>query len=293
MTVLSPHQDDAGLSLAMTLRAAARQGHPARIVNCFTISAYAPHADAQGITDIGRLRKREDREFAARTGAGIEIVDLGMEDAPLRLKCPVTDVRRRPMDARDWDDAARVALQIRGMASGLVLAPMGLGNHIDHRIAHEAGALLAKAGQPVGFYEDLPYAAELRECCILRAADRAASRCNAALRAFLARDREAAARKRFAIEAYRSQLEASQLDAVIGYGELRGGAERIWMTSGTEELVPAPLETTGLATGPAIAAMRRRLHCAGHQAAGRARAAGRHIAQLTSRGGGVNAPQAT
>src|SRR5689334_18317690 len=95
LTVLSPHQDDAGLSLAMTIRAASRRGIRIRIVNCFTISTYAPHSDARTADAVGAVRVAEDREFAARIGDGIEVVDLGLEDAPIRLSCRVEDVRRR------------------------------------------------------------------------------------------------------------------------------------------------------------------------------------------------------
>jgi LmbE family N-acetylglucosaminyl deacetylase len=290
LTVLSPHQDDAGLSLGMTLRAAARLGHPARIINCFTISAFAPHAEARTLPEIGALRRSEDLEFAARTGAGIEIVDLGMKDSPLRLGCSVNEVRRRRIGSREREEASRLAEEVRREARGIVLAPLGLGGHIDHQIAHEAAIQMAKAGQPVAFYEDLPYAADLRECCILRAADGASRRRGAPLRAMLARDREGAARKRFAIEAYGSQLTPSQFDSVIGYAGRRGGAERMWLADGAQELIPAPLETTDIVVGQPAEAIRRRAGCAVHRVADRL---GHYAARLSLRGGGVNAPQAT
>jgi LmbE family N-acetylglucosaminyl deacetylase len=289
LTVISPHQDDAGLSLAMTLRSAARQGHPARIINCFTISAYAPHAEAQTVPEIAELRRSEDREFIARTGASVQIVDLGLEDAPIRLGCPVNEVRRRRMGRREREEAMRLATEIGRLAEGILLAPLGLGGHIDHLVAHEAGVQLAKTGHAVAFYEDLPYAADLRECCILRAADNASRCCGTALSGMLARDPEGAARKRFAIEAYRSQLAESQFDSVIGYGKRRGGAERIWTAGGTEKLIPAALENTGITVGRPVDATRRRAQCAVHRTTDRI---GRYAALLNLRGGGVNAPQA-
>jgi LmbE family N-acetylglucosaminyl deacetylase len=287
LTVLSPHQDDAGLSLAMTIRAAARSGQPVRIVNCFTVSTYAPHSQARDAAEVGVVRKAEDREFASRVGSAVEVVDLEMEDAPIRLERPVAAVRRLKVGARERSDAARIAEALERVAEGTVLAPLGLGGHIDHLVAREAAILLARTGRTVVFYEDLPYAADLRECCILRAADGASRRIGARLGSALVRDREGTDRKRFAIEAYRSQLSASQIDSVIGYGTLRGG-ERLWGTNGFDQTFQA--ERAGIEAGSTTAVWGRRLQCATHAAANRARAVYRRATELTSRGG-VNAPQ--
>jgi LmbE family N-acetylglucosaminyl deacetylase len=288
LTVLSPHQDDAGLSLAMTIRASARSGR-VRIVNCFTVSEYAPHLEARNAAAIGTERRKEDREFASRAGEGIEVIDLKMEDAPIRLGLPVGEVRRLRVGAREREDASRIAADLADLAEGLVLAPLGLGGHIDHLVARQAAMQLARRGRAVGFYEDLPYASELRECCILRTADAAARGIGARLSCALMRDREAAARKRFAIDAYRSQLSAEEMDGIVRYNERRGG-ERLWIAPKTEGLVPAPLEQAGIQAGNPAAALGRRFECAAHYFVGRARAACRR-AQLNLRGGRINAPQ--
>lgn len=286
LTVLSPHQDDAALSLAMTIRVAARGGHAVRVVNCFTVSEFAPHSSAQGAVEVGELRRGEDREFASRVGAAVGMIDLEMKDAPIRLGCTVADVRRRGFGQKERADAARIADAVAPLAEGVVLAPLGLGRHIDHLVVREAAMLLAQSGSKVVFYEDLPYAAELRDCCILRAADGAAARIGARLHGALLRDREAASRKRFAIEAYGSQLAACQFDSVIEYGALRGG-ERLW--SAGESGIPG-VEDAGIATGRFGAIWSRRLQCAAHAAARRSRWAVRRATELVS-GGGVNAPQ--
>jgi LmbE family N-acetylglucosaminyl deacetylase len=289
LTVLSPHQDDAGLSLAMTIRAAARSGRRVRIVNCFTVSAYAPHSLALDVVEIGSIRKEEDREFASRVGTSVEVVDLGMEDAPIRLQRPVASVRRLKVGARERLDAQRIAEALDRLAEGTVLAPLGLGGHIDHLVALEAAIGLARAGRPVVFYEDLPYAADLRECCIIRAANGASRRIGARLGGALVRDREAADRKRFAIEAYGSQLTPCQIDSVIGYGTRRGDAERLWGTNGFHNSVGA--QPAGIEAGSLGAAWQRRLHCAAHAAVNRARTVCRRATESISRGGGDNVPQ--
>jgi LmbE family N-acetylglucosaminyl deacetylase len=286
LTVLSPHQDDAGLSLAMTIRAAARRGDRVRIVNCFTVSAYAPHSEARTAAEVGVIRGSEDREFAAKVGEAVEIVDLGMEDAPIRMACRVEDVRRKRVGRLELAQAGALAERAGKVAEGTVLAPLGLGRHIDHLIAREAGIRLAHDGRPVVFYEDLPYAAELRECCVRRAADGVARRLGSRLRAGVVRDDEAAGRKRFAIESYRSQLSGPQFDTVIRYGARMGG-ERIWGSSGLDA-IPA-LEAAGLEAGEFTPAWRRRFQCAAHAAANRARAFCRRATEWTL--GGIDAPQ--
>ncbi len=287
LTVLSPHQDDAGLSLAMTIRASARRGGRVRIVNCYTVSAYAPHSEARTAAEIGVIRGSEDREFAAKIGEAVEIVDLGMEDAPIRLACRVEQVRRMRIGSFEMAEARALAERAAKIADGPVLAPLGLGRHIDHLIAREAGIRLAREGRAVIFYEDLPYAAELRECCVLRAADAIARRLGLRFRGAVVRDEEAAARKRFAIESYRSQLSRPQFDSVIRYGARMGG-ERIWGLSGLDT-IPA-LEPTGLEAGQLAPAWQRRFQCAAHAAANRARAVCRRATEWTLRGG-IDAPQ--
>ena len=81
-------------------------------------------------------------------------------------------------------------------------------------------------------------------CCGRRT--HVARRLRAGFRGAVVRDDEAAARKRFAIESYRSQLSRPQFDSVIRYGARMGG-ERIWGLNGLAA-IPA-LEPAGLEAG--------------------------------------------
>jgi LmbE family N-acetylglucosaminyl deacetylase len=284
VTVLSPHQDDGGFSLAMAMRAAAGAGHRVRIVNCFTLSGYAPYAAAEDVDAVRRIRRGEDREFASRIGAPVEIVDLELPDAPLRLGCPVAAVRRRAIGVRERGDACRIAGALSGLVDGMLLAPLGLGGHIDHLVAREAGIRMAGAGYSVGFFEDLPYAAELRECCIVRAARRIADRIGEPMGAALVGGTGGMADKRFAIAAYKSQVAPSQLRSVIDYAARRCGCERVWMPERMARAFPAPVELVETSAAG--------LPCAVHIAADRGRAVLRRCAQLTLRGG-AHVPEAS
>lgn len=80
------------------------------------------------------------------------------------------------------------------------------------------------------------------------------------------------------------------MDSVTGYGATRGG-ERLWLLRGSEKEIPAAVERLGIDAGSTAAALGRRMQCAAHAMANRARAAYRYATQSTLRGG-INAPQA-
>ena len=202
--------------------------------------------------EVGVIRGSEDREFAAKVGeigGDCRSGDGGRADPP---DCRVEQVRRMRVGRFEMSEAGALAERAAKLADGTLLAPLGLGRHIDHLIAREAGIRLAREGRAVVFYEDLPYAAELRECCVLRAVDDVARRLRAGFRGAVVRDDEAAARKRFAIESYRSQLSRPQFDSVIRYGARMGG-ERIWGLNGLAA-IPA-LEPAGLEAGHFVACL--------------------------------------
>jgi LmbE family N-acetylglucosaminyl deacetylase len=86
-------------------------------------------------------------------------LSLDLLDAPLRLKIQFQNVFQ-PETSRlltpEWlrtleSEIARCA------RSGFVLAPLTLGNHVDH-VAVNRAALNACGPKRLGFYEDLPYA---------------------------------------------------------------------------------------------------------------------------------------
>jgi LmbE family N-acetylglucosaminyl deacetylase len=151
--VLSPHLDDAVFSVQGVLRAAAARGERVAVATAFT--------DCED----GEARRAEDRTALALLGAAV--VHWGLRDAPLRSPayrsfrglCTGTDAtdgqaRRALLDR--WIETIHVS------TPRWVLAPLGVGGHIDHRLAHEAALEAARQmgqrGPQLAFYEDLPYA---------------------------------------------------------------------------------------------------------------------------------------
>ena len=171
VAVLSPHRDDAAFSCGLTLSKLLQAGSTLIIVNVCTISRYAPYftLSSGDITQrVTELRRKEDADFVEslyrRTGADngqVEFVDLEWQDVPLRWQ--MEDERALAPTSLPPDEIRQLRDAFRGLPQcDLVLAPMALGGHIDHRLVQQA-ACEAYSTSSLVFYEDLPYACRMPE----------------------------------------------------------------------------------------------------------------------------------
>lgn len=145
--VVSPHLDDAVLSLPGCIRTLALRGE--RVVVLTVCS--------EG--DVGHATRRAE-DLAALALLGAVPLQLGLRDAPQRRSITPSFRELVLRELTDDDiDAATVtralALAIAEVGPSTTLLPLGVGEHIDHRIVHAAHTGLAGR---VGFYEDRPYA---------------------------------------------------------------------------------------------------------------------------------------
>ncbi len=138
---VSTHQGDAVLSCAARLIADGAQGGSTLIVTLFRVG------DEQPFSEPGSL-------------------SIGMPAAPLRDPAAYRSFRsivfgRSEPDEACLAEAARLIEEIfrRTQARSLYL-PLGVGGHVDRRLAHAAGlpALPPKPGRNVFFYEERPEA---------------------------------------------------------------------------------------------------------------------------------------
>jgi LmbE family N-acetylglucosaminyl deacetylase len=180
------------------------------------------------------VRRAEDERALA--ALGVDGLHLDMLDAIYR--CP---------DWYDRDESLfgavapndplprQIARAVRELACQLpgarFLLPLGVGEHIDHRIVHAAGSTLAELGAPTAFYEDLPYALD---------DGRTVSRRQAIALALVARDVDVTATIERKLEA--ASVYASQIESLFGSresmrtrlrdraGRYRSGvlSERVW-----------------------------------------------------------------
>lgn len=243
--VLSPHLDDAALSLGgaiarwtaageriLVVTIAAGSPPPGAISSPFAASLH--RAWGVGAADAVALRRREDEAAMAILGA--EARRLEQLDAVYRLPQRYDGEAAllgepAPEDRLGSDLARELAPILAASPRAGVVAPLAVGGHVDHRVVHRAAIELARQGRDVCFYEDFPYAARPNAV-----ADRLAA---------IGLDRDPATfditatldRKIAAVLAYASQIDAlfggvePARAAITAYAQAigsGGSAERTW-----------------------------------------------------------------
>lgn len=144
---LSPHGDDVALSCPGRLLWERDRGS-----RCLVLALFE---SAEGSSEIREGLKRQ----------GIDFLAAGLPPVRRRIAAdaPFGDVAfgRRPED-EDWLAQATRLLADAGprVRPRHVYAPLGVGGHVDHRLAHDAAlrALAGEAGRNVFFYEERPEA---------------------------------------------------------------------------------------------------------------------------------------
>jgi LmbE family N-acetylglucosaminyl deacetylase len=173
---LAPHLDDAVLSCGGAIHRWLAAGETVLVITLFAgeppggepLSPFAQGQPAHqsGAPRPAALRRAEDLAALARLGAGAR-----------HLAFPDAIYRRLPDGAWPYDDlgrllgkvhpadpvtpealAAEVLACLPGDEPLALYAPLAVGRHVDHQLAHRAARLLVEGGHDVAFYEDYPYA---------------------------------------------------------------------------------------------------------------------------------------
>ena len=164
--VLSPHLDDAAFSCGGTMAQLADAGWRSVMVTAFTATvlpatgfALACQLD-KGLgpeADYMALRREEDGAAAAILGVA-DLRWLDLPEAPHRgyESAPALFGAIRGDDAIWRPLADRIKALTEELQPDLVLAPQGLGNHVDHR--QMIRAVQQAAPRHLAFYRDTPYA---------------------------------------------------------------------------------------------------------------------------------------
>ena len=226
VTVLSPHRDDAAFSLALSLRHWSSAGIEIFVLNFFTRSGYAPYVSEEA--DVSAIRAREDRRSAGTIDRRIQLRSLSLLDAPLRLPIDFGSITNPTAFAPLTHEIASFRDRIRQIfRHSLVLAPLGLGDHIDHRTVHCAAIAVGNTFS-LGFYEDLPYAMWTDERAIQERVARAGQELRVSLFPSLLRSAGRRFKER-AVKRYQSQIDVEMANAIARYSEKYKGCERIWI----------------------------------------------------------------
>lgn len=216
--VLSPHLDDAALSCGGRIAALAAAGEPVLVVNICSGSppadaVFSPFAEATharwGLPAAEAVRLRLAEDETALETLGADSYQLDLLDAIYRMPAAYVDDATlfgavAPDDPLPAALLERLAALVARYPAAIVYAPLGVGGHVDHQVAHSVAARLARAGTSVAYYEDYPYVAAAGALAV-----RLAELGGAALFLPIAMGIDhALARKVGAIEAYASQLSS-------------------------------------------------------------------------------------
>ena len=171
LMVLSPHLDDAVLSCGALIADSRRRGTDVIVVTVFNgrptmpVSAPAARFHARcGLTDSNAMDEREREDDRAIGAVGASTERLYLPEALYRKDSgsePLYDTdlaifHEGPLTPDDCliTVANRVGAQVDAAAPDLVLAPLGIGGHVDHLVVSQAARRLDRG---VPHYEDVPY----------------------------------------------------------------------------------------------------------------------------------------
>jgi len=213
IAVLSPHSDDAALSLSGLLSLAADCGRRCTIITAFSRSRRTRTGGIeQDEVRVTAMRKREDEAFVSLLGSGACVLWCDLPDPSVRF----------PAARETWY-----------VPRGALLAPMALGRNRDHLIVRDAAlAFVRRSPRRLFLYEDLPYAARMSELELERDAEDLARAESLTLTSRRISYAALLLRKRQAVATYASQMNRDIVDRVLSYalrvGALVSPAERVW-----------------------------------------------------------------
>lgn len=169
--VLSPHLDDAVLSVGGLVSAWTRGGGKAVLTTVFTADEpnEPPSAVAEHLHRLwggpGAMARRRDEDARAAALLGAQLHHLGLADALHRCDAhghavysSLSALFRKPA-AGDSSVSHEIAAALEPLdPSWIVLAPLGIGRHVDHCHTRDGAKLAAqRASLVLTYYEDFPY----------------------------------------------------------------------------------------------------------------------------------------
>lgn len=230
---LSPHSDDAAISVPFHMLCLTMAGKECCMVTCFSKSDFVLFGDSGDANITTELRKSEDARFTASLGPNCHPRWLDLPDAPLR-GYPLQDLRK------GHKFGGQEHSLIRQISRGLhlilkpgctVFVPLGIGSHIDHRIVHEAGVSIANSGcHETVFYEEFPYVLQEDERKIRSRIAALETSLHGRLTPFSSRGNRVLEIRTAAASCYPSQVSAKRITEILAAdtAHLRCSSERAW-----------------------------------------------------------------
>ena len=171
--VVSPHYDDAPLSLGQSLRDGELSHHRITVGVVFGRSNWTRwfHPKRSRTLAVSAIRLAEETVNAVRFRYRVRLGQL--EEAVLRTGDMNTEAFLDPaFDVSGDPSFEAIVDQLERWSDDVdqVISPLGIGDHIDHQLVAAAARRLADRGVAVAFYEDRPYAVLLDEEALAAAA---------------------------------------------------------------------------------------------------------------------------
>lgn len=229
--VISPHYDDAPLSLGQSMLDGVLHAHRVTVGVVFSRSNWTRwiYPTKGRRWPVTAARWSEEHWNALRFGYRVRTG--GREEVILRTQLRAPEQILDPDHAVGLDpELPEVVEVLRGWIHGgrydAVLAPLGVGGHLDHLLVAAAARRLAEASSlRWGFYEDRPYASVADDAAI---AELAASIDQRLVTRALSGPISARKHRRLF---YPTQFDPFFADA-MGDDERQGRVERAWVVDG-------------------------------------------------------------
>ncbi len=231
VAILSPHLDDAIFSLSYAIDRWCRLPIELTVVNFFTQSEYGPRTvfrnggQEADRAKISAERVREDRRALRTLCAQIRIEDHALMDGPVRRRTSLQEVFDPNSTTIAAAEVAFLATLIeKHVRRSLVLAPLGLGGHLDHLTLNAAARTAAKHHR-VGFYEDAPY---IRGARPEEITGRVSETGMNLVPRFISAVRSSRFKERI-VSLYQTQIDRVEAQAIARFRFLYRPSERIWI----------------------------------------------------------------
>ncbi|NLA36219.1 MAG: hypothetical protein GX868_11135 [Actinobacteria bacterium] len=161
--LLSPHFDDAPLSLGQAMLDGELAGHQTSVGILFSRTNWSQwwYPNPRRWPLISAIRRGEEAVTSFRFK--YKVRGAGLQEYILRTGVGDPDSYRSPIAAFERNEIRNVVEAVEAVATrwardvDVVLAPLGVGDHHDHQIVAEAARRLGERGHTVAYYEDRPY----------------------------------------------------------------------------------------------------------------------------------------
>lgn len=171
--VLAPHFDDAPLSLGQAFLDGELRGHRISVGVLFSRSNWTRfmHPTRKRWPIVTAIRLAEETVTALRFRYRFRLG--GVEEAILRTGDSNPERLLTRVDTfSDYSVVDELISTISTWAESadVVIAPLSVGNHLDHQLTTEAARRVSESGVQVAYYEDRPYTAWLGDDEVARIA---------------------------------------------------------------------------------------------------------------------------